>query len=234
MDKTESTTFSEKAKEFYEEACKQNKTQYQHQHYYCSRADGLTKRCLDLKCAYVFCQECKPEPKKNVIKEYKLQAYLVKKALMADAKGINWLLPINDAKKKGWRLLDAERNFADEDLNKEDGSGKRLDILAYEADTNSFVVLELKVERAISKAKRELARYTAAIRDNLGEANDFYSVKAQSVKGYIVCPAAEWPAVETRNTKDVSPWGLIEYKKECLDDIENIEFTILKGASQDF
>ena len=119
-------------------------------------------------------------------------------------------------------------------MGKEEGVGKRLDILAYEADTNSFVVLELKRERKLTIAKRELARYTATIRKNLDQANAFYSVEAKSVKGYIVWPASKWPAVETRNTKDVSPWGLIEYKKECLDDIENIEFTILKGASQDF
>ena len=231
MDNT-SITFSDEAKRHYETVCGNNKGQ--HQFYHCSTSEKVSRRCLDLKCDYVFCKECRLEPKKNVIKEYRLQAYLIKKALMADLKENNWILPFEDEKIKEWRLLDAERNFADEDLNKEDGSGKRLDILAYEADTNSFIVLELKVERAITKAKRELARYTATIRKNLDQANAFYSVKAQSVKGYIVCPAAEWPAVETHYTEDVSPWGLIEYKKECLDDIENIEFAIRKGASQDF
>ena len=225
MDNT-AVTFSDEAKRHYEKACETNKGQQQF--YYCSTSETITRRCLDLKCNYVFCEKCKLEPKKNVIKEYRLQAYLIKKALMADLIGDNWVLPISDAKKKGWRLLDAERNFAVEDLEKKDGSGRRLDILAYEADTDSFIVLELKAERAISKAKRELERYTATLRKNLVQANAFYSVTAKSIRGYIVCPAAEWPAVETRNTEDVSPWGLIEYKKEYLDDIENIEFAIPK------
>ena len=222
-------TFSDKAKRHYENARESNKGQYQF--YHCSTSVKVTRRCLDLKCSYVFCEKCKLEPKKNVIMESRLQAYLVKKALMADVEGYNWLLPINDAKKKVWRLLDAKRNFAAADLDKENGGGKRLDILAYEAETNSFVVLELKANNDIPKAKLELARYTATIRKNLVQANGFYSVNAKSVKGYIVCTAAEWPAVETRDTEDIFPWGLIEYKKECLDDIENIKFKVIKEAT---
>ena len=222
-------TFSDETKGNYEKARNLNKMQ--HQFYHCATSKKVTKRCLDLKCDYVFCQECRLGPKNNVIKEYRLQAYLIKKALMADSEGSNWFLPLENKKIKEWRLLDAERNFADEDLDKEDGSGKRLDILAYEASTNSLIVLELKVERAISTAKRELARYTATLRNNLNQASAFYSVEAKSVKGYIVCPAAKWPAELTRHTEDISPWGLIEYNKEYLDDIEKIEFKILKEAA---
>lgn len=219
-----SKTFTKKLKEHYEEAREKNKAPSNV--YYCATSkEEPSPRCLDLQSEYVFCVlEDKKENltnKSNSIAEYRLQASLVKKA-KTDSE---WLLPIQGKK---WTLLDAERNFAGDDLSIE-GKGKRLDILAYEAETKAYIVLELKVKRAFKKAKQEVLSYTSTIRENLDMANLCYSVDAKNVQGYILWNALSWPPRKTSQTID-NPWGLIEYDEAFLakDKIENISFEIVK------
>ena len=190
---------------------------------YIAKNEDQFKQEMDLQSDYVFCvvddEKEKPSEKNNSIKEYRLQASLVKKA-----KANKWLLPFEGEK---WTLLDAERNFAGEDLSIKK-KGKRLDLLAYEAETKTYIVLELKVTRAFEKAKQELLSYTSAISDNLEMANRCYSVVANNVKGYIVWNALSWPPRKTIQTKD-NPWGLIEYDEAFLanDKIESINFKLV-------
>jgi hypothetical protein len=207
-----SKTFTVKVKQQYEEACKKNKGQ--HEYYFCATSTGVTQRSLDLDSEFPFCEEqCREKSKNNVIKEYKLQAFLIKAALEN-----NHLLLISG---KEWIVLDAERTFVEEDLSGI-GDGQRLDILAYEKATSSYVVLELKIERKLTKADKELLRYTNTLRKHIQKANGFYSVDAEKVKGYIVWPSNENPR------KNDTPWGLIEYDPSLLDSLEKISFRIIK------
>ena len=210
-----SETFTDALKQNYENACRKNKNQ--HESYYCATSTGVTERSLDLNSEFVFLTPGLNGNKNNVIKEAKLQAFMVKEALKND----DHLLPIMGKK---WRLLDAERNFAKADLSN-DGKGQRLDLLAYEEQTQSFIVLELKVERDLATAGPELRRYTSTIGGQIKKANAIYSVNAQNVVGYIVWP---WNAKPRKND---NPWGLIEYETEQLDNIENLKFALIKEPS---
>ena len=195
--------------------------------YHCATAKYITKRYLDLHSQYPFCEKQPDAKKKNKIIEYKIEALMAKKALSNE----DWLLPI-DSKK--WRLLDAERNFAKADLA-EKGKGQRLDILAYETDTKSFVVLELKAPgdkqpEKIACAETELKTYTGAIRKHRVAANKFYSmaedrleIEATQVKGYIVCSSGE--AVDNKQT----PWGIITYDGALVkNEIGKLKFSVVK------
>jgi len=211
-----SKTFTEELIKKYEIACSENKGQAKY--YYCASSTKIIPRILNLKHDYVFCDkkhENKTD-KKNNIWEYKLAAFLVKKALEDE----NWLLPI---KGKKWKLLDAERNFADADISEENkGKGKRLDILAYEEETKSYIVMELKVNRAFTTADNELRCYTDTIEKMMNEANNVYSVKSENVKGYIV-----WNAPKGNRNPIDNQWGMIEYDIDVLkDDVEKLEFLI--------
>ncbi|MBP2657111.1 MAG: hypothetical protein H6Q69_143 [Firmicutes bacterium] len=213
-----SKTFTNKAKKRYEKSCEANKGQ--NEFYYCATSTGVTKRNLDLNSEYVFCQSCPEESKNNTIKEYKLQAFMIKTAL----KEAKHLLPI---KGKEWVFLDAERNFAKDDLS-EVGNGRRLDILAYDESSMTYIVLELKSKRDSTSddvADRELLRYVSTIENHIEKANEFYSANAQNVKGYIVWPSNKNPE------KNDKPWGLIEYEENFLDDIENLNFKLIKEPS---
>ena len=142
-----------------------------------------------------------------------------------------WRLPFEDVGKK-WRLLDAERNFAGEDASIA-GEGKRLDLLAYEAETKTYIVLELKVEcgkAELDRAKLELLRYTETIRQNIHDANNVYSVSGQNVKGYIVWPKSKSPlGPQIGKTVEV-PWGCLQYERVVREDYKtkNIEFELVK------
>ena len=211
-----STTFTEKLKKKYVTACDKNNEQAKY--YYCASSTKITPRILNLKHDYVFCDKKheKKTDKKNEILEYKLAAFLVKKALENE----NWLLPI---KGKEWRLLDAERNFAREDVSEENkDNGKRLDILAYEEKTKSYIVLELKINRAFAKANKELKCYTDTINKWKSYANDVYSVEAENIKGYIV-----WNTPKGKEKPiDENQWEMIEYDIDVLkNDVEKLEFS---------
>ena len=218
-----------RAKKEYEVAYKKNKGQ--HETYHCATATKNTPRSLDLNSKSVFCKNERNSGTKNYC-EYLLQAYMAKKALLDES---SWFLPIEGKK---WALLDAERNFAAADLAPFilKLGHRRLDLLAYEAETQTFVILELKVPGSdsgnlLNTAGQELEAYARAIRTHISDANKFYSVEedgfiinAKNVHGYIV-----WPANDNPRKLD-SPWGLIEYDKYFLDKnkVESIKFDIIK------
>ena len=210
-----SSTFTKKLKDDYTIAFEKNKGQSEV--YHCVSSQGIVPRNLDLASDYVFCDIKHKDnmPKANIIKEYKLAAYLIKKALESE----NRLLPISG---KEWKLLDSERTFAEPDLS-DKGEGKRLDILAYEEKTNSYIVLELKVKRDFSKANKELECYTDTIKKQIETVNEFYSVEANNVKGYIL-----WNATEGTRRKLENKWGIIEYDIDVLNkDLDKLEFSII-------
>lgn len=211
-----SKTFTDNLKQNYEKACIKNKNQQEF--YYCATSSGTTERILDLDSKFVFCKPCSNESKNNEIKEYKLAAFMVREAL----KDPNNFLPI---KGKKWRLLDAERNFAKEDLS-EVGKGQRLDLLAYDEQEQSYIVLELKIERSLKKADAELLQYTNTLQNHMEEANKLYSLNAKNVEGYIVWPSNEKPR------KNDKPWGLLEYEKIDLNSIENMKLLLVKESSK--
>ena len=210
-----SKTFTDTAKKRYEKACEENKGQ--NEFYHCATSTDVTKRNLDLNSKFVFCKRCSGVSKNNEIREYKLQAFMIRKAL----KATNHRMLI---KGKEWTLLDAERRFTKDDLS-EVGHGERLDILAYEKSTLTYIVLELKIDRSFKKANEELLRYTSTIKNHIDEANEYYSVDAKNVQGYIV-----WPSNGNPRKQD-NQWGLIEYDKKNLVDIEHIKLDVVKEPS---
>jgi hypothetical protein len=93
----------------------------------------------------------------------------------------------------------------------------------YEEKTKSYIVLELKINRAFAKADKELECYTDTIKKWIDDANDLYDVKAENVKGYIVWNAPERICKEIKNQ-----WGMIEYDIDVLKkDVEKLEFSIV-------
>ena len=216
-----SATYTDKLKEEYAKAREMN--QERSDFYCCATPERITKRSLKLQSRYVFTTKIndidpEPIPSNQDRKEYRLQACIIKKA-----KENSWLLPFPSDSNKKWILIDAERNFADSDKS-DVGEGKKLDLLGYEAETKTYIVLELKANRDFAKANKELAQYTSTVEENIIEMNKCYSLKAQYVKGFIV-----WPSC-TRPRKKDNPWGLIEYDEAFLakDKIESITFKIVK------
>ena len=217
MNELFSNTFTDQAAKFYKKAHEKNSAKSAF--YFCATSKGITPRILDYASESAFCQKPRKKDTNKKYYEYKLQAFLVKSAMSNP----EHLLPIPN---KEWILLDAERRFDDSDLVGLAGEGKRFDLLAYEKASSRYIILELKVDRDLAKAKKELTRYTEVIDKYLTSANKFYSVEnkidAKNVKGYIVWPCCDNPK------KNNTPWGLIEYDENLLSQIENIEFKIIE------
>ena len=157
---------SDKGKEQYAKAREMN--QERSDFYCCATPERITKRSLKLQSRYVFTTKIndidpEPIPSNQDRKEYRLQACIIKKA-----KENSWLLPFPSDSNKKWILIDAERNFADADKI-DVGEGKKLDLLGYEAETKTYIVLELKANRDFAKANKELAQYTSTVEENIIE-----------------------------------------------------------------
>ena len=230
-EKKKSITFNEKAKDFYQEAVKENRNQKLPEYYYAGTAAGDTKRFLDIKSEWVFCSQIGEESGMNR-KEYRLQAYLIREALL-DKQG--WILPLLEDRK--WRLIDAERNFANEDIRIElQKTAKKLDILAYDEASATYIVLELKAEcgkDALDTAKKELNCCTDVIKNHLSSANTFYSETGRDVRGYIVCPRRKSSRAPIIGKTIEVPWGVIQYEREDIEElrdgkIHKIKFKLVK------
>lgn len=169
-------TYSEKLHTNYISAQQLNNNSTEENIYYCATPNGITARSLDLSSPYVFCANT-GEGNGNK-PEYRLQAYLVKKA-----KANNWILPIPG---KDWVLIDTERNFA-----KTTGH-KKPDLIAYSQQENAYIILELKKERNGNRerGKDELIKYHALLSKEREGANTVYgkNVPAQNIKSYLVWP----------------------------------------------
>jgi len=220
-----SETFTDRSKRQYSRAKTSNQQQAQQEvpeYYYCATSTGTTERSLDLDSEYVFCTDENAERSRQenlrngrtrramTSLENKLQAYIIKKALQN-----NYKLPIND----NWVLLDAERNFASEDLLRQPREGRKLDILAYDTENHCFIVLELKQKYGsgvYDTAKNQLLRYTNIMITHIADARRFYDeAEATGVRGYIV-----WPAGYTPYKPDPA-WKIIEYQKDLLEGLTN-------------
>jgi hypothetical protein len=113
-----------------------------------------------------------------------------------------------------------------------------LDLLLYEQDTGFLVVMELKINRALTKAKQELRYYCTRLSDNTLQ-NDLREIfdlgkKIRGVKGYIV-----WPEKIKNDANDknkYAPFGFFEYqqriKSEALSNKLKVEFTYCKEAGE--
>lgn len=206
-----SETFTSELGKRYKEAWKE--TENSCDVFCCATADYTTDRNLDLSSGLVFCEE-KTGGTKIKRKEYRLQAYLIKKALNNGK-----YLQIGNKK---WLLLDAERTFAGNDIKAANNNSikaqgrKRLDILAYEEETNTYVILELKAARdnIYKKAAEELDVYCRTIEKYIDDANNnVYRKTGENVCGYIVLPC--------QKHIDDDKWGIIEYDLKSLDHIKD-------------
>ena len=68
-----SNTFTDKASEFYKEACKKNRDQSEF--YYCATSNNTTKRILNYESNDAFCEHERKGDVKKKYDEYKLQAF---------------------------------------------------------------------------------------------------------------------------------------------------------------
>ena len=153
-----SETFTSELGKRYKEAWKE--TENSCDVFCCATADYTTDRNLDLSSGLVFCEE-KTGGTKIKRKEYRLQAYLIKKALNNGK-----YLQIGNKK---WLLLDAERTFAGNDIKAANNNSikaqgrKRLDILIRRR--NKYISnLELKAAETIYTRKPQKSSMSIAER----------------------------------------------------------------------
>lgn len=159
------------------------------------------KRIVE-KCIRLYCR--KPltamhadenEPKSHSPERW-LEAYLIQLA-----KQNNWMLKIANKK---YQFLYSQLKFPEEEGKK----ARPLDLLLYELETKNLIVMELKAERVLAKAKSELDDYVTRIDKIKKEiASVFRLGPVSGVEGYIV-----WPANENAHKKHhLGSHRLIEY-----------------------
>ncbi|MGK5085381.1 hypothetical protein WDW37_19005 [Bdellovibrionota bacterium FG-1] len=216
-------TYTEKLKNAYEEARRLNSEQCaagKVNVYHCAVGAGdITPRSLDLKNPYVFCEikedKVAPDKKNNDIKEYRLQAYLVRMAML-NKMMMTFPAPRGQFLEFKWELLDAERRFAGV------GAHRRFDLLAYDQSSCEYIVLELKPNRnSLSTACGELKSYRDLIGIEINAINTMYgkTVSRDKVKGYVVMPRSKRPNTKLVNEALGKEWGLIEFEGDLEIDL---------------
>lgn len=182
--------------------------------YYLVSKENEAERNLDLDSEYVFCMNPETKKKKNNLSEYRFQAYMIKKAKMNKSK-----LPISG---KNWVLIDAERNFSGK------GAYRKPDLIAYEKESNSYVILELKPKRILKLALSELQSQRIRLANEIIGANTVYNrnVERENIQCFLVWPAAE----KSRWNNDFKGIGVIEV--EALSEMNrlNAEDYFRKGT----
>jgi len=178
-------TYTEKLKRKYEEAVEKNKGV--DDVYYCATPGYITPRSLDFNKNYAFCEVGKVRSKDYGYLEYRIEALIIK---LAKQRG--WIMPIVG---KEWELVDAERNFA------ETPSPRKPDLVAYDKNEQSYVIIEIKennLPSSINKANSELNVYPGLLANEIDFANHVYGkqVKNVKVRGYMLLPNA--PTIVTR------------------------------------
>ena len=168
--------------------------------YYHPTEGGVIEKCISLSCQKPLHDAKEAHPKDSSSEERWLEAYLIQQAKKND-----WMLEMAGKK---WKFLSSQFKFREAG----EKAARPLDLLLYEPDTYKLVVLELKVERELAKAKQELGDYCGRLNGGLKDeiAQVFGLERVSGVQGYIV-----WPKNEAAdNAKhDFGMFGVIEYPK---------------------
>jgi hypothetical protein len=138
-----------------------------------------------------------------------LEAYLIRRA-----KSSNWILEL--ANKRGFQFLYSQLKFRGTGVKKP----RPLDLLLYEQEIGHLVVMELKAERVLGKAKEELDDYVIRVDELKDEIADVFKLgRISGVRGYVVWPANEKSDNIKRNfgthrvIEYTSPHGIIKNGK---------------------
>ena len=172
-----------------------------HNVYHHPKENGIVNKCIDLSCHKPL-HDVRNEPKeKSDSSEKWLEAYIIQLAKRSD----NYKATFELAGRE-YRFLYSQLQFR----SMEKHNPRPLDCLLYEPTTNSLVVIELKAERVLKCAVKELDYYAVNVSKIKNElAHVFDDVDGVStVEGYIV-----WPGKDNadNNRHNFGRWGLIEY-----------------------
>lgn len=175
--------------------------------YFHPTENNIVVKSIDLRLRHPLC-EVNNRPRSDSTERW-LEAYLIRRA-----KSNNWILEL--ANKKGFQFLYAQLKFRRIGVKK----ARPLDLLLYEQEIGHLVVMELKAERVLDKAKDELDDYVVRVDELKREIADVFKLGPISgVRGYIVWPTNE----KSDNTKHnfgthrvieyTSPHGIIKNGK---------------------
>jgi len=189
--------FPKKRVERIQEAISRNKGE-KDDIYYHPAYSRMVLKCIDLSChrpLHAAGSRHFKEPESKKSEEKWLEAYLIQQA-----KKNGWILELCGKK---YKFLYSQLNFKSEG----EADPRPLDLLLYDPQCRSLVVLELKVTRQLKRAKEELQYYTKKIRESKGRIADVFHLPSDlSVLGYIV-----WPSNARGRQLKLDDWGLIEY-----------------------
>lgn len=162
--------------------------------------NGIVEKCIDLSCRKPL-HAIGSEPNSDSSERW-LEAYIIQLAKHSN----NYREPFNlSGIENKYKFLASQMKFE----SYEDSPARPLDCLLYDVSTNHLIIMELKANRALRTAVKELNYYAGEvikIKNGLVLVFDLNNVSA--VEGYIV-----WPENENADNskKEFGRWGLIEY-----------------------
>lgn len=163
--------------------------------------NGVVQKCIDLSCnkplTKIHTGENKPRSNSP---ERWLEAYVIQQAKQSkNYKGMFELAGNN------YRFLYSQLKFPS--VGKSEA--RPLDCLLYEPKTRRLVIIELKAERTLKCAVKELDYYAVKVNEIGNKLTCMFTLDGVSaVEGYIVWPGNK----KADNSKlDFGGWGLIEY-----------------------
>ena len=224
MKKEDGRLFNEKLTKHVKAALKQNAETTASNIYYHPTEGGVVPKCIDIICKKPLHDAGDPHPTSSSPEKW-LEAYLIRKA-----KANHWILELDGHE---LQFLYSQLQFR--------GTGsdnpRPLDLLLFERDTGCLVVMELKVNRALTTAKRELCYYCKRLNDSMIQAGlkDIFSLgeTIRGVKGYIVWPQKKRQDIEHSN--DYGSFGVIEYTpwldSAILSPTQKIAFNLCEPAT---
>jgi hypothetical protein len=200
MTKENSRLFDNKLTKHVKAALQQNAETTASNIYYHPREGGVLAKCIDVSCKKPLHDAGDPHPASSSPEKW-LEAYLIRKA-----KANHWILDLDGHE---FQFLYSQLQFRGTESDKP----RPLDLLLFERDTACLVVMELKVNRALTTAKRELCYYCGRLNDSIiqSDLRDIFGLgkTIRGVKGYIVWPQKKQQGVEDHN--EYGPFGVFEY-----------------------
>jgi hypothetical protein len=205
------------------EALKKNAESTSGTIYYHPTEGGIVPKCIDITCKKPLHDARGPHPASRSPEKW-LEAHLIRKA-----KANHWMLDLSDHE---FQFLYSQLQFRGTESEKP----RPLDFLLFERDSGCLVVLELKVNRALATAKRELCYYCSQLSDSIlqSDLKEIFSLghNIKGVKGYIVWPERRQKGPEDKN--DYGSWGVIEYTpwlvSATLSPLVKVKFKLAKAA----
>jgi len=200
MKKENCRLFDEKLTNHVKAALKQNAEMTAGNIYYHPREGGVLAKCIDISCKKPLHDAGNTHPASSSPEKW-LEAYLIRKA-----KANHWILDLDGHE---FQFLYSQLQFRGTESDKP----RPLDLLLFERDTACLIVMELKVNRALTTAKRELCYYCKRLNDSMIQADlkEIFRLEKniRGVKGFIVWPKKKRQDIKHEN--NYGPLGVFEY-----------------------